>query len=326
MPLTDLWNSACAVGDFCDYLSMYQGRSGKVTAELRRPARRCVRAHFAGVDGETSRASLAGALDAVVWNFLRLLISLEPRASALGALDRTAIGIVCLLFVTSCSNQLDDRQAGLLAEIASADDTITWLAPNDAAAFYIFSEKTSNCLRYFDEVADSERVIPAGSSVAKTYSWSPAQRRLPVQIQEAKFKDYAGGGRAKTSWLVLCSATNAPPQRLTADRDVVEQVPLWLNKDQLLFSSRSLTQPGMGVRRLVYSISTEKCRPAAEQGRNPVQPELLAADSVLMRLKDNVVLSAKAGIPSRRRCWRSSLARGLTVCCSAWHWPFPSGY
>jgi len=183
----------------------------------------------------------------------------------------------------------------MLAEICSADDTFTWLSPNDRAVYYMFSADHTNELRYFDESRDQEVTIPLPAALGGISLWSPEQRYLAFRARESTFQDYPGEKAARKTWAMIYDAERKSVRRVSAQDRVVESATVWINDQQLVFLSRSLAQPGAVAARWAFAPengSLQRCEdvPGFQQ-----LPELLDPANAIVRLKDNTVLVVREG-------------------------------
>lgn len=183
----------------------------------------------------------------------------------------------------------------MLAEISSADDTFTWLSPNDRAVYYMFSADHTNELRYFDAARDQEVIIPLPAALAGISAWSPEQRYLAFQVREATFHDYPGEKAARKTWVLLYDAVQKSVRRVSSQDAVVESATVWINDNQLVFLSRSLTEPGAQAARWAFAPESGDLRRGEAVPEFQKLPELLDPANALLRLKDNIVLVVREG-------------------------------
>ncbi len=197
---------------------------------------------------------------------------------------------LCALLCVSCSPRLTTLQEKKLAEICSADDSFTWLSPNDRAGYYMFSADHTNELRYFDESRDQEVTIPLPAPLGNTIAWSPSQRYLAVQVRESTFHDYPGAKAARKTWVMVYDAVRKSVRRVSTGDLVIESDAIWINDSQLVYLSRSLEEPGTVAARWAFDPeggSLQRCE--SVPGFRKL-PELLDPANTIVRLMDNTVL------------------------------------
>lgn len=129
----------------------------------------------------------------------------------------------------------------ILKEIQSADDTFTALTPSDSSIYFIYTSGNSNVLAYIDTDSTDIKFVPGATNVSSIYRFSETQDQLLIQIHDVRFSDHNGSQSERFKWLAVVNTITKSVTRVSTKAAVQEGNPIWLNNNEIIFESVSLS-------------------------------------------------------------------------------------